>query len=412
MTVTAPTSARPAHGVAEGAASSTAGSLRNSALVALIAFLTLVDLFATQAILPPLTHAYGVTPAAMGLAVNASTLGMVVASLLVAVLSRHIERRFGVVVSLAMLGVPTLLLAAAPNLAVFALLRVVQGLLMASAFTLTLAYLGETFRGRDAAPVFAAYITGNVASNLFGRLMAAAISDHFGLATNFVVFASLNLLGAGLAFVALGAGSPTAAPTPRPSFRAAFATHLSDPALRAAFAIGFCILFAFIGTFTFVNFVLVGPTIGIGMMAVGFVYLVFLPSIVTTPLAGRVAVRFGARAALWIGLAIAGLGLPMLLAPSLPVLGFGLGLVAIGTFLAQAIATGFVGANAATDRAAASGLYLASYFLGGLIGSALLGWVFDAFGWAACVAGITLALAVAGILAIRLHPAAARIEAA
>ena len=40
------------------------------------AFLTLVDLFATQAILPALAAAYGVRPAAMGLAVNAATLGM------------------------------------------------------------------------------------------------------------------------------------------------------------------------------------------------------------------------------------------------------------------------------------------------------------------------------------------------
>ena len=49
-------------------------------LIGLAAFLTLVDLFATQAILPALAKAYGVAPAAMGLAVNASTLGMAVAA--------------------------------------------------------------------------------------------------------------------------------------------------------------------------------------------------------------------------------------------------------------------------------------------------------------------------------------------
>ena len=37
----------------------------------------------------------------------------------------------------------------------------------------------------------------------------------------------------------------------------AWLANLRDPAMRAAFAIGFCILFAFIGTFTYVNFVLV-----------------------------------------------------------------------------------------------------------------------------------------------------------
>lgn len=408
MTMTAPPAAHSPQAGADGPDRFATKPGFVAALVGLIAFFTLVDLFATQAILPPLTHAYGVSPAAMGLAVNASTFGMVVASLLVAVFSRRIDRRIGVVASLAALSIPTLLLAAAPDLVSFAALRVLQGLLMASAFTLTLAYLGETFRARQSARVFAAYITGNVASNLFGRLMAAGIADHFGLATNFIVFAGLNLLGAGLAYVAMRSKAAAAAGGRDSSPGAAFAIHLRNAQLRAAFAIGFCILFAFIGTFTFVNFVLVRPPISIGMMVVGFVYLVFLPSIVTTPLAGHLAIRLGTRRALWTGLAIAALGLPMLVVPHLPVLMCGLGLVAVGTFLAQAIATGFVGQTATSDRGAASGIYLASYFLGGLSGSALLGWSFDAFGWSACVSGVAVALLVCAMLGRTLDVAAGR----
>ena len=44
---------------------------RRMLVVGLMAFLTVVDLFATQAILPALTRAYGTTPAAMSFAVNA-----------------------------------------------------------------------------------------------------------------------------------------------------------------------------------------------------------------------------------------------------------------------------------------------------------------------------------------------------
>ncbi|MFL5122890.1 MAG: hypothetical protein ACJ8C8_20785, partial [Microvirga sp.] len=67
--------------------------------------------------------------------------------------------------------------------------------------------------------------------------------------------------------------------------------------------------------------------------------------------------------------------------------------------------TGFVSRAAAADRASASGLYLASYFLGGLVGSAVLGQIFDRFGWAACVAGIGAALALAALFARRLDSA-------
>ena len=112
-------------------------------VIGLTAFLTVVDLFATQAILPTLARAYHVTPAAMGLAVNASTVGMAIAGLAVAFFSRRINRRAGILLSLAFLAVPTSLLAVAPNLSVFTALRVTQGLFMSTAFTLTLAYLAE-----------------------------------------------------------------------------------------------------------------------------------------------------------------------------------------------------------------------------------------------------------------------------
>ena len=57
----------------------------------------------------------------------------------------------------------------------------------------------------------------------------------------------------------------------------------------AGFGVGFCILFAFIGTFTYVNVVLAMPPLSLDMMDVGLVYLVFAPSILTTPFAGRLA---------------------------------------------------------------------------------------------------------------------------
>jgi predicted MFS family arabinose efflux permease len=378
--------------------------LLRTVIIGLTAFLTVVDLFATQAILPTLTRAYQVTPAAMGVAVNASTLGMAVAGLAVALFSQRIDRRLGILVSLALLSIPTALLAHAPDLTVFTALRIAQGLCMASAFTLTLAYLGEECTAADAGLAFAAYITGNVASNLIGRLVSAALADHLGLASNFYFFSALNLAGAVLVYFTIARAAPME-PTGElpPSPLAAWREHLSNPPLRAAFGIGFCILFAFIGTFTYVNFVLVRPPLSLGPMELGFVYFVFLPSVVTTLLAGAIAHRFGTRPTLWASLGLAALGLPLLLVPRLTAVLVGMVLVGVGTFFAQATATGFVSRAATADRGSASGIYLACYFGGGMVGTAVLGQMFDRAGWPACVAGIGLALGVAAMLTRRLQ---------
>jgi hypothetical protein len=87
----------------------------------------------------------------------------------------------------------------------------------------------------------AAYITGNVASNLFGRLLSAAVADHLGLAWNFSVFAALNMCGAALVFIALR--RKTAKPVGGFAMTSAFSAWLDnirDRSLQAAFILGRC----------------------------------------------------------------------------------------------------------------------------------------------------------------------------
>ncbi len=370
----------------------------NLVIIGLMAFLTVVDLFATQALLPALTEKYAVSAAEMGVAVNATTLGMAAAGLLVALVGQKLNRKWAIVLCLCALAVPTALLARAPDLASFAALRVVQGVLMATAFALTLAHLGETCRASASPAAFAAYVTGNVASNLFGRMLAIAAADGLGLEWNFYVFAALNIAGGALAFATISQRSQ-AMSSSGASALAGFLQHVRNPALLATFAIGFTILFAFIGVFTYINFEFAKPPLALPAAALCLVYFVFAPSILTTPVAGALVTRIGVRHGLWLGFSIAGLGLVLLSLKSLaPVLG-GLCLVAIGTFLAQAIATGFTSRAGGAARAAASGLYLAAYFIGGLAGAAILGRLYVGYGWNMVLAGVAAALTLGAVLA-------------
>ena len=371
-------------------------SLQQSLLIAVIGFLTLVDLFATQAILPSLAQVYHVAPAKIGLAANASTLGMAISGLVMGVISGALERKKAIALSLFVLSVPTALLAFAPNLTVFAMLRVTQGLFMAAAFTLTLAHLAERCAVRTV-NALAAYVTGVVASNLIGRLTAAYVASIVGAEQSFLFFALLNLAGGALVTMTLHRNAPE--PMVRLGrFWDSWLEHLADPALRRTFAIGFLILFGFIGVFTYVGFVLMRPPHALSMTALGLVFLVFIPSMITTPLAGTLTRSTGPGPACSISLAVALLGLILLLVPSLFSVIAGMTLVGVGTFFAQAVATGHVGRIAKGNRAAASGLYLSSYYCGGLAGAAVIGILFDGFGWAVAVGGVFVALALAAVL--------------
>lgn len=377
-------------------------------VIALLAFLTLIDLFGAQAILPSLTEAFGVDAATMGFAVNASTFGMAVAGLVVAYFSRKIPRRTGIAVSLALLSVPTFLLGMVDDITVFTALRVAQGVFMASAFALTMAYLTEECSASEAAAAMAAYITGNVLSNLVGRMMAAGFADWVGLSGSFAAFAALNVAGALLARHCLGQTTPHQAAGPAKSPLAVWMGHLANPPLRAGFAIGFLILFIFLGVFTYVNFILSEPPFNLGRAELGLVYLVFLPAVITTPMAGWLATRGGTFRAFALSMAVATVGLVALFATNLFLVLTGLALVGVGMFCAQAVVSGFVGRAATGDRAAASGLYLTSYYLGGLAGALLVGRVFEVAGWAGAVTLMIAAAALAVLCGVALRQLSAQ----
>jgi predicted MFS family arabinose efflux permease len=368
-------------------------------VIAAISFLTLVDLFATQALLPALAQSYGVKPAVIGPAVNICTLGMALAGVAVACFNHKINRRVGVSLCLLLLSVPTAALAFMPDLTSFAILRIAQGVFMSAAFSLTIAYLAENCTPEEAAGALAAYVAGNVASNLFGRLMSAAVASHFGLGSNFGFFAALNVAGACLAYIALRRTPPMKGAVISRS--AAWSQVFRMPELVSSFMIGFIILFSFIGTFTYVNFEL-ADRIGLSMMQLGLVYLIFMPAIFTTPLAGRAAKSFGARNTILAALASAGAGLPLLSIPHLLPMLVGLTLVGAGTFFAQATATGYASRIAGSNSGTVSGIYLAFYYAGGLFGSLVVGYAFDHAGWNGALVVIGLALVVAMALAMKL----------
>ncbi|WP_299772954.1 MFS transporter [uncultured Tateyamaria sp.] len=377
--------------------------IRRSTMIALIAFLTLIDLFGSQALLPTLVETYGVSPAAMGFAVNASTIGMAFASLLVAIFARRIDRKRGIWICLALLSIPTMLLATTDDLTTFTLLRVAQGVFMSAAFTLTLTYLSEECSLTAVGGAMAAYITGNVASNLLGRLLASEIAGSFGLAESFYGFAALNLTGAVVAYLYIGArDSRGRDAADESSVIEAWLDHLKNAKLVAMVGIGFILLFVFVATFTYANFILAQAPFDLPQTMIGVVYFVFAPAILTTPLAAASVARYGARASFHGAIAVSLVGLVLLLTPVLAVFLLGLALVGAGLFFAQSVATGYVGRTATHDQAAANGLYLASYYLGGIAGAFVIGQVFATQGWTVAVVVLLALTVLAWALSLRM----------
>ncbi|MCL4402011.1 MAG: hypothetical protein M1436_05020 [Acidobacteria bacterium] len=146
--------------------------------------------------------------------------------------------------------------------------------------------------------------------------------------------------------------------------------HLRNPKLLATYAVGFCVLFCLLGTFTYVNFYLAAPPFRLSVAELGLLFVVYLVGAVITPL-----------------------GILLTLMHALPVVTLGLTLCCTGVFVAQSAASSYIGTVAHDARAAAVGLYVMFYYACGSLGAAVPGQFWKHGGWPVC-AGIVAAVQV------------------
>jgi len=109
---------------------------------------------------------------------------------------------------------------------------------------------------------------------------------------------------------------------------------------------------------------------------------------VVTPVAGRVIDKVGQRAGIGAAVVLLVAGAALTLGRSLPLLVAGLAIASSGVFVAQASASSHIGRVAHGWRSAASGLYVACYYLGGSVGATALAAPWQMGGWRAVVAAI------------------------
>ncbi|HEX9372765.1 MAG TPA: MFS transporter, partial [Roseiflexaceae bacterium] len=268
------------------------------------------------------------------------------------------------------------------------------GLLIPGVTAVAVAYIGDLFDAADVGSAVGSFIGATVAGGLIGRVVSGLIADLFQWRAAFMFFAACTLIGAaGMALML-----PRQASHRRTgwvsAYRGMFA-HFRDRRLVGAFIIGGALFFAFIGVFTYLPYYLTGAPFHLTTGPISSVYVVYLAGVIVAPLAGRLSARVSRRAIMGAGLLIACLGVAGTLLAWLPLIVVSLVVLCAGMFTAQSTAPAFVNATARTAKGGANALYLAFYYVGATIGSALPGYAWQAWGWGGVVATCEAALVVA-----------------
>ena len=355
-------------------------------LLAVAAGVIVANLYYAQTLVGPISRATGLSPQASGLIVTLTQLGYVIGLLFIVPLGDVIENRRLVVGALALSAAALATAAVSSTGWVFlaAALAIGIGSVAAQVLVPYAAHLSrEASRG---------HVVGKVVSGLLlGIMLARPVASLVADASNWhMVFGGAAAMVALLALV-LRARLPRRVPeSPLPYARligSLWTLFTRTPLLRRRAAYQAGLFGAFSLFWTVAPLMLAGPVFHVSQTGIAIFALVGMAGVVASPIAGRLADAGHTLAATGAALAlgVAGCALPLLVSGSREVaLGV---LVASSIILDMAVAANLVIGQraifgmAADVRSRLNGLYLACFFLGGAVGSALGGYVFATYGW-------------------------------
>jgi len=363
--------------------------------------LIVANIYYAQPLAGPIAAGLGISPQATGLVVTLTQMGYGAGLLLLVPLGDLIENRRLIVT---MIGVATLGLVGAafsPHAAPFLIASLMVGLGSVAAQVLVpyAAHLApEAIRGR---------VVGNVVSGLMlGIMLARPAASFIAQVSSWrVVF----MISAG-AMVALGLVLSRALPPREPTSKLRYGALLASmgrlvvttPILRRRALYHAGLFGAFSLFWTTTPLLLAGPEFHLSQGGIALFALAGVSGAIAAPIAGRVADRGWTRpaTALCMLAAASAFGVTHL-APHGSRLALGL-LVAAAVILDFGVSANLtlgqraIFALGAEFRSRLNGLYMATFFIGGALGSALGGWAFAQGGWT-LASGIGFALPVAAL---------------
>jgi MFS transporter, YNFM family, putative membrane transport protein len=381
---------------------------RRLAAVVLAGFAAFLGLHAPQPLLPILKELFHVSTSRVSLIISVSTAAVALTAPLIGLLADRWGRRKIIIPAALLLSLPSALVATSTTFGQLLFWRFWQGVFTPAVSATTVAYINEEWN-EGAGAAMSAFVAGSILGGYSGRTLAALVAAHHSWRAAFLLLGILNLIGGVLIWAWLPHDRKPHAARPVSGSREVIWSHLRNPALLATYAAGFCVLFTVIAAFTYINFHLSAAPFHWSTSSLGLLFTVYLIAAPFTMTSGRWIDRWGYRAAVIVALLVSMAGILLTLIPSAFAIIVGLTVFCCGAFVAQAAATSYIGIAAKHGRAAAVGLYVTAYYVGGSFGAAVPGTFWNTGGWPACVASIVLAQALTTVLVGRFWRTRARL---
>jgi predicted MFS family arabinose efflux permease len=365
-------------------------------VMAAAAGLIVANLYYAQPLAGPIAQAIGLPASLTGLIVTLTQIGYGLGLLFIVPLGDLVENRRLIVI---MIGAAAIAMIAA-GLSTAAIPFLVASLAIGLASTavqmivpFAAGLAPEEHRGR---------VVGNVMSGLMiGIMMARPVASFIAGATSWHVIFYLSAAVMVVLVFIMATQLPKRVPHTKLSYGGLLVSlgtlYATQPVLRRRAFYQFCQFAAFSLFWTVTPLVLAGPAFNLSQAGIAIFALVGVAGAVASPIAGRLADRDLSRPATAFGITAVGLAFVIThIAPegstfALILLGAAAVLLDFGVSMTLVISQRAIYSLGADLRSRLNGLFMATFFVGGALGSAIGAWAFAEGGWMlASVIGMAL----------------------
>lgn len=365
--------------------------------------------YCLQPIIPILAADFGLTPTAASLSMSAGTIGMAVSMLLIASISKYLERKKVMVTALGISAILIVLMSFAQDFGLLLVLRFIQGMLLAGFPSLAVAYINEEFNPKILGTAIGVYVAATPLGGLSGRILISTLSDVASWRTGLLIAGALYLLSAVMMWIFLPPSLNKKIEHGRPHIdRDSFAVLLKSKKIMMIYIMAFCSMGCFVCTYNFISYVLMHEPYNLSQTVIGFIFAIYLVGTVSSTIMGRLSDRCGHAVIVVISFIIQMAGLLITLSEPLLLKIIGLAVFTYGFFGVHANACAWAPQSSRNDKAQVSALYMLFYYAGASALGTFGGVFLSAGGWSGVVAFEEAVLLAGTLIAAFLFCSAAK----
>jgi YNFM family putative membrane transporter len=351
---------------------------RNLVIALIATVVSFSTLYIPQPMLPLLAESFGVSAGEAGLLMTVAMLPLAIAPSVYGYFLQAIPAKLMLTVALALLALDQVCFYFADEFWHLIVLRLLQGLLLPAIFTALMTYCASMVPAQLVRRAMGFYIGATILGGFSGRLMGGVFASSFDWRSAFVVMGLMQLVPLLLLTrVESDADINFARLDPKSISRV-----LLNRNFRFMFLSLASVFFVFSGILNIVPFHLQNIDTTATPFIISLLYLGYLVGAPVSFFSDSISrLLSDERKGLWLGLAIHGFGLVMLLFVAFEGLVVTMFFLAAGFFLIHALLSGLTNHLAQEHKGVVNGIYVSIYYFSGALGSWLPGYLFEGLGW-------------------------------